>query len=675
MRFRVVGILLVLTIVFGFVVPLGMIDGNDVTAASAEFRTEPMIAASGSHTLALKSDGTVWAWGGNSDGQLGNGTNTLSSVPVQVTSLSNVISIATGGHQSLALLSDGTIRYWGGGRDVITASQNTPQPVQIDGRIADGFVAIAAGNSHALALKSDGTVWSWGRNTHGQLGINSTENAFTMQQVHTISNITAISAGSSYSLALRDDGTIFSWGLNRFGQLGVPSRGFNDTRLTPVEVTFLETDAVAIAAGSNHSAAVRSDGRVATFGTNAVGQLGDSPRAENRRVPRVPDMSNAIAVSVASAHTTVLREDGTVWGWGELARLPNSGPTHVPQQAPNLNSIVAVTSGLSHAVALQSDGTVWTWGRNGSGQLGIGTTNISGVTRIPVMVVAQADGSEIFNLNADAATHEPVPITTTTRQADLLFRNIGIFLNTGYINLRDAEGNTVEPFIIGGTTYLPVRALANALGLGVSWVDHTSTIMLTSNYRPPAIGGPPWRDLSDVPPSTTRRATLLFRDITIMLDGQVITPRDADGNIVEPFIIDGTTYLPLRALADALGLGVGWVDATSTVLLGRDGQVPTPLTPPVQQPTRTLVGTWTLFGEPYYTFNYGGRGIMNPGSEFAMNIGWTAQNGVLTICISPDILCVNGCIAPVIWGYSISGNRLTLSSHDIPGFVLTLYWR
>lgn len=178
-----------------------------------------------------------------------------------------------------------------------------------------------------------------------------------------------------------------------------------------------------------------------------------------------------------------------------------------------------------------------------------------------------------------------IVLAQTTERATLLFRGITISLDGEIINPRDVNDNPIEPFIIAGTTYLPIRALAGALGLYVEWVDATSTINLTSGATPtPAtLPGVP-RPQSHL----TREATLLFRDIDINLDGQPLVPRDVAGNVVEPFIIDGTTYLPLRALANALGLGVDWVDATSTVVLTTDEPVTPP--PPQGQP-----GNWTGF--------------------------------------------------------------------------------
>ena len=167
------------------------------------------IAAGSSHSLALKADGTVLAWGDNTSGQLGDGTNDKSTIPVQV-----------------------------------------EDPNDLSGFLS-GVNAIAVGWSHSLALKDDGTVWAWGENRSGQLGNGSTTNSNTPVQVSDLDGVKAVAAGWGHSLALKDDGTVWAWGDNQLGQL---SDGTNANSSTPVQVSNLD-GVQAIAAGSDHSLA------------------------------------------------------------------------------------------------------------------------------------------------------------------------------------------------------------------------------------------------------------------------------------------------------------------------------------------------------------------------------------------------------------------------------------
>ena len=148
-----------------------------------------------------------------------------------------------------------------------------------------------------------------------------------------------------------------------------------------------------------------------------------------------------------------------------------------------------------------------------------------------------------------------------SRTATQYFRNIKLYLNGRQIVPKDSDGVVVEPFIIDGTTYLPLRAVSSNLGCDVGWDDPSSTITLTHRYSWTADTG------TASGRNSSRTITQYFRGIRILLDGELVIPRDSDGVVVDPFIIDGTTYMPVRALADALGASVDWDSATSSVFI------------------------------------------------------------------------------------------------------------
>src|SRR5206468_1644563 len=182
------------------------------------------IAAGSYHGLALKEDGTVWAWGDNGYGQLGDGTTVASSsIPVRVKVLSGVTAIAAGSTFSLALVSDGTVWGWGqnqNGQLAQAAIHSTTTPVRVGD--VGGVSAIAAGEFHTLALMQDGTVWAWGGNSTGALGDDATrgQNTPAPAPVRGLAGVRAIAAGGVFSAALKADGTVWAWGDNAHGQLG-----------------------------------------------------------------------------------------------------------------------------------------------------------------------------------------------------------------------------------------------------------------------------------------------------------------------------------------------------------------------------------------------------------------------------------------------------------------------
>jgi alpha-tubulin suppressor-like RCC1 family protein len=182
------------------------------------------VAAGTEFSLALDGSGAVWAWGTNAHGELGDGTTTNRLTPVRVSGLTNVVAVSAGGasgDHALALKADGTVWAWGGNGsgqlgDGTTTERHAPVPVV--GLAA--VVAVAAGGSHSLALRADGTVWAWGLNGSGQLGTNSTASSPTPVQVAGLTGATALAAGAYQSLAATPDATVWAWGSDGFGQLG-----------------------------------------------------------------------------------------------------------------------------------------------------------------------------------------------------------------------------------------------------------------------------------------------------------------------------------------------------------------------------------------------------------------------------------------------------------------------
>ena len=335
---------------------------------------------------------TLSAWGGNRDGQLGNGTTADSSTPVQVSDLVGVRGAAGGQGHSLALKDDGKVWGWGrypGNTDSSTPVQVT-DPNDPSGYLS-GVQAVAARYSHALALKNDGTVWAWGGNDHGELGNGTTAFSSTPVQVTDpndpsgyLSGVRAIAASGYHSQALKNDGTVWAWGANFYGQLG---NGTTTNSSTPVQVSGLDgIEAIAAGAGESHSLALRNDGTVWAWGSNAVaarrrisGQLGREDITESSTPVEVGNLDGVEAIAAGYCHSLALKDDGTVWAWGlNLMGVLGTGTTYehssTPVQVSEVGGIETIAAGDVHSLALKNDGTVWAWGGNRDGQLGNGTT-------------------------------------------------------------------------------------------------------------------------------------------------------------------------------------------------------------------------------------------------------------------------------------------------------------
>lgn len=194
----------------------------------------PATAAGGLHSVALKNDGTVWTWGGNAYGQLGDGLATNRSTPTQVSGLTGVTGVSAGYYHTLALKEDGTVWSWGHnlhGQLGDGTTTNRSRPVQVAG--LNNIVAVAAYGYHSVALRNDGTIWSWGSNAYGEIGDGTTTSRFTPVQVSQITNAFAIAAGANHTVALSQDGSAFGWGNNIYGQLG---NGTTTAASAPVQV-------------------------------------------------------------------------------------------------------------------------------------------------------------------------------------------------------------------------------------------------------------------------------------------------------------------------------------------------------------------------------------------------------------------------------------------------------
>jgi alpha-tubulin suppressor-like RCC1 family protein len=248
------------------------------------------VAAGVSHALALKKDGTVWAWGKNWYGQLGTGHRDIESrkpedsdYPVEVSGLKNIKQISAGYFRSLARADDGAVWRWGGYGNSeflfpIVYEADIPVKIEIHGKV----ISISSGGMHDVLLCDDGTVWTCGYNTHRQLGSNNVFNEVldTPIKVQNLSEVKAVSAGGSFTLALKKDGTVWSWGCNENGELGIGEYDtetrivLGDNKSVPAEVSILQ-DVVEIAAGGSHAMAVMGDGSIWAWGGNDEGQLGN----------------------------------------------------------------------------------------------------------------------------------------------------------------------------------------------------------------------------------------------------------------------------------------------------------------------------------------------------------------------------------------------------------------
>ena len=325
------------------------------------------------HSVALQADGTLWAWGGNTYGQLGNGTFISENIPVRIGNNHDWADIAVGYNSTIALKTDGTLWAWGLndlGQLGNGTTTNSNIPVQIG--MDNDWVHISSKGDFTIALKSNGTLWAWGYNGYGQLGNGNNSNSIVPVQVGTDNDWATASTGIHHSLALKTNGTFWAWGGNTEGQLG---NGTNNSTNTPIQIG-TDTDWDQIVGGVFSSYAIKTNGSLWAWGYNNFGQLGIGNNTNTNTPTQVgSDTDWEILVSKYACHA--LKSNGTLWAWGRNfdGELGNGTYNNVntPEQIGTDSDWTRIGTGYWHTFAIKDNGDIYTTGWNDEGQLGDAT--------------------------------------------------------------------------------------------------------------------------------------------------------------------------------------------------------------------------------------------------------------------------------------------------------------
>ncbi|WP_309641374.1 hypothetical protein [Flavobacterium sp.] len=339
------------------------------------------VAEGSAHTVAIKPNGTLWTWGLNDFGQLGDNTTTNRSTPAQIGSATNWKSVSAGFYFCLAVKTDGTLWAWGLNSsaqlgDGTTVSKLTPVQIGTD----TDWDSVSAGGSHSLAIKTNGTLWSWGRNKFGQLG--RTGSGLSPLQVGTDTNWQIVSGGQEHSSAKKTNGTLWGWGRNSVGVIG---DGTNVNKSVPTQ-TGTDTDWASIGTGYYHALALKTNGTLWAWGFNNYGELGDGTTVDKFSPTQIGTDTNWAFVSGASQHSIAIKTTGSLWtwGWNQYGQLGDGTNVNksVPTQIGTGTNWSSASGGSfleGSTIARKTDGTIWSTGLNSSGQFGNGTTTNSNI--------------------------------------------------------------------------------------------------------------------------------------------------------------------------------------------------------------------------------------------------------------------------------------------------------
>jgi len=335
--------------------------GNGTTSATPSLSPTPAAALPGTivqlatglrSSAALLADGSLWTWGQDNVGQLGYGTNGgLVTTPTRVPGLSGVIQVALSDEGSgYAVESDGSVWAWGdnsNGQLGNGSTTSTSTPVRVP--LLTGIREVAAGGYYALARTSDGNVWSWGLNSHGELGDGTTLNESLPEPVPGLAGIGQVASGGAESFAVRADGTLYSWGSNNFGQLG---NGTTMDSHSPAAVPGLSGVTQVASGGMATLALAGPQMGVWAWGDNFCGELGDGTTTSTS-LPEPIGLTGVTRIVGGSAFpiqtfSAAIRSDGTLWTWGcdPFGQLGHSGATgRVPRQVTSLAGVTAFAFG------------------------------------------------------------------------------------------------------------------------------------------------------------------------------------------------------------------------------------------------------------------------------------------------------------------------------------------
>ena len=352
----------------------GLTDTDTCTATVLAIPVYVKLSGGYYYSAAIKADGTLWAWGLNTYGQLGDGTTLNKLVPTQIGADTDWASVAAGDRHTVALKTDGTLWAWGFNANGQLGDGTTTLkvvPTQIGA--ATDWVSIDAGGSHTVAMKSDASIWAWGLNANGQLGDGTTANKLVPTRIGASISWVMINAGAKHTAAIDETGKLWAWGDNAYGQLG---DGTIVQKLVPTQIGS-DLTWVMVNAGDNHTVAKKVAGSLWAWGRNNYGQLGDGTTVSKSVPTQIGIATNWASADAGTSHTVAIKTDGTLWAWGFNSNGQLGDGTNVNKSVPTQigtdTDWLAADAGYWHSLAIKTGGTLWAWGRNNSGQLGDGT--------------------------------------------------------------------------------------------------------------------------------------------------------------------------------------------------------------------------------------------------------------------------------------------------------------
>ena len=419
------------------------------------------------HSMIIKTDGSLWGFGRNAEGQLGDGTTTNRNTPTLIIS-SGVVQVARGHRHTLVVKTDGSLWTFGHNNygqlgDGSTTNRTTPTQI-----LPSGVSQVSVGYFHSLILKTNGSLWTMGKNLYGQLGDGTNTDRNTPMQILS-SGVSKIAAGGYFSLILKTDQSLWSFGMNTRGQLG---DGTTTNRNTPTQTSISSLSK--FFTGGEHSLILKTDGSLWSFGKNDEGQLGDGTTSSRTTPTQI--LSDGVSnIDADLFHSFIVKLDGSLWSFGRNSEGQLGDGTTSNRSNPTqiLSSGVAqVVGGYYHSLILKTDGSLWAFGKNIDGRLGDGTTaNRNTPTQILSSGVASL--SDIMSLPGSANV---APVIT--QGAGPLTKSVA---EDGTASWTPSELNATDADTAAGSL---TWSVSSAAGNGVATVSGNGASPTNFSYQP-----------------------------------------------------------------------------------------------------------------------------------------------------------------------------------------------
>jgi len=365
---------------------------DTASAVSLSTSYSQRISASNDYSMAVQYDGTLWGWGYDDMRHLGFGKKKLDSyiVPKPAKIMSDVKAVSAGKNHTLAIKKDGSLWAWG--YNLPNHRENRLRQSVKPVKIMDGVKAAACGIWHSLVIKNDGTLWAWGKNYYGQVNPDGKKADFSYTvaaPIKLMSNVKAIYANEDASYAIQNDGTLWGWGYSRAAySIGTPKNGFE----------MIAKNVRTVSAGEDSLFFIKSDDSLWCYGQNEF----LIPKANEYYFPQDPVkvMTGVKDIAVNSLYATAIKNDGSllIWGWGFYLKdiIGKESELTVKKPYRLMTDVLAVSNGAFHSLVLKKDGSIWAWGNNKKGAVGDGVLELA---RKPVKLTFPRNADTLF-LNA-----------------------------------------------------------------------------------------------------------------------------------------------------------------------------------------------------------------------------------------------------------------------------------